>query len=608
MGSAFYPLVSIIIPVYNGSNYLREAIHSALEQTYPNIEVLVINDGSNDNGATRDIAMSFSSRIRYFEKENGGVVSALNFGIDQMHGEYFAWLSHDDIYLPKKIEKQVRAIQEHHGSKPGFCICNCFVIDENGSEIGRSQIQKDQELDRSACFLFLGGRGFSGIMVLISKTLIDVYGQFKPSLATHEYDMWLRLMPAADVVVEPECLTKMRIHSGQVSNQRKQEVAEEIDRFIANGIQDIPLEDFLNYVLSCFYSDGIKHITDLLNSFILYQNLSDSAALVLSQFRRIYTETKVGNEDFFTHMLGISDYHAVQSYCIQRDNAEKPLVAIYCEHVCKETMDEATIAIALLAMQYDIALFYRKAEASQITTLKEIGVTPIALAASDENTPLNLLTLCSFLKIKLFWYYNVPNDMRHAVVFRLLKVLKIRTIASVSDVDVFMVDRQNQYSRVHDERAKQLLEALLITNSKAVQMLSSNKFWKFVAIPSNGLGAVACWKSIFDVLLGTEDYSDVEKEIGERILTGFTGSESELADYIKEYIQRYVAAVDQRAAATVEAYERRTFWRLTKPIRLLVWLIRKSGKAIQHVFRQKESIQTIIARTRVAIKNRSVSE
>ena len=79
--TAFQPKVSIIIPVYNGAKYMREAIDSALAQTYPHVEVIVVNDGSTDNGATAEIARSYGDRIRFFEKENGGVSSALNVGI-----------------------------------------------------------------------------------------------------------------------------------------------------------------------------------------------------------------------------------------------------------------------------------------------------------------------------------------------------------------------------------------------------------------------------------------------------------------------------------------------------------------------------------------------
>lgn len=103
-------LVSIVIPVYNGSNYMKDAIDSALNQTYKNIEVIVVNDGSNDNGETEKIALSYGDKIRYIYKENGGVATAVNIGIKNMRGEYFAWLSHDDIYYPNKIQLQIDAL------------------------------------------------------------------------------------------------------------------------------------------------------------------------------------------------------------------------------------------------------------------------------------------------------------------------------------------------------------------------------------------------------------------------------------------------------------------------------------------------------------------
>ena len=101
------PLVSIIIPVYNGANYLGQAIDSALNQTYKNIEIIVVDDGSNDNGSTKAIANAYGERIHYYYKENGGTGAAINYGISLMHGEYVSWLSHDDLYKPDKIEKQV---------------------------------------------------------------------------------------------------------------------------------------------------------------------------------------------------------------------------------------------------------------------------------------------------------------------------------------------------------------------------------------------------------------------------------------------------------------------------------------------------------------------
>ena len=91
------PKVSIVIPVYNGSNFLAEAIDSALSQTYHNTEIIVVNDGSTDEGATENIALSYGNKINYYLKKNGGVASALNFGIEKMSGEYFSWLLAETI-------------------------------------------------------------------------------------------------------------------------------------------------------------------------------------------------------------------------------------------------------------------------------------------------------------------------------------------------------------------------------------------------------------------------------------------------------------------------------------------------------------------------------
>ena len=83
----YEPLISIVIPVYNGSNFMADAIDSALSQTYKNIEIIVVNDGSTDGGKTEEIALSYGDKIRYYSKENGGVSSAVNLAIQNMKGE-----------------------------------------------------------------------------------------------------------------------------------------------------------------------------------------------------------------------------------------------------------------------------------------------------------------------------------------------------------------------------------------------------------------------------------------------------------------------------------------------------------------------------------------
>lgn len=105
-------LVSIIIPVYNGSNYLKEAIESALNQSYKNIEIIVVNDGSTDGGETERIAKEYGDRIKYFHKSNGGVSTALNYGVQKASGEIISWLSHDDLFSTDKTKNQMSVLKE----------------------------------------------------------------------------------------------------------------------------------------------------------------------------------------------------------------------------------------------------------------------------------------------------------------------------------------------------------------------------------------------------------------------------------------------------------------------------------------------------------------
>ena len=138
------PLVSIIIPVYNGTNYLREAIDSALGQTYSNCEIIVVNDGSNDNGETEKMALAFGDKIRYFSKGNGGVSTALNLGINNMRGDYFSWLSHDDLYTTEKIEKNVAAIKD---SPMRIVYSDYDSIDAKGRNIGTVDLSRNLRIN-----------------------------------------------------------------------------------------------------------------------------------------------------------------------------------------------------------------------------------------------------------------------------------------------------------------------------------------------------------------------------------------------------------------------------------------------------------------------------
>jgi len=210
----YLPKVSIIIPVYNGSNFLKEAIDSALAQTYNNLEIIVVNDGSNDDGATEEIAKSYGNRIRYFKKENGGVATALNLGIEKMTGEYFSWLSHDDLYYQDKIEKQIDFLNKL-GNKKVVLYSNYELIDENNGLI--SQVIFDHKTLKSKASVYALLRGnINGITLLIPKSAFKQYGVFDINLrTTQDYDMWYRIIQTYEFIHIDDILAKTRIHSNQ---------------------------------------------------------------------------------------------------------------------------------------------------------------------------------------------------------------------------------------------------------------------------------------------------------------------------------------------------------------------------------------------------------
>lgn len=212
------PLVSVVIPVYNGKNYLRDAIDSVLFQTYENIEIIVVNDGSTDGDATEKITLSYGKKIRYFSKQNGGVATALNYGIDRMQGEYFSWLSHDDMYYPNKIEMQVEALNKR-GDKTAIVFSGYDVIDENTrvkTYVNIGNIYKRADLENSVFPLLYGL--IHGCTLLIHKSHFERVGGFNESLkTTQDYDLWFRMFRGQNTIYIQEPLIIGRLHEAQGS-------------------------------------------------------------------------------------------------------------------------------------------------------------------------------------------------------------------------------------------------------------------------------------------------------------------------------------------------------------------------------------------------------
>lgn len=219
----FNPKVSIVIPVYNGSNYLNEAISCAINQTYKNIEIIVVNDGSTDEGKSKKIAEKYKKKIKYYEKENGGVSSALNYGIKKMKGDYFAWLSHDDLIEKNHIEKLVEylSIEGHEKHIPYAAF---KIVDENGElKLEETRQAKLNCFDYKMSVLkndytLLKGE-INGGSVLIPKEAFKKHGYFaEDQRITQERDMWSRLITEYKFICIPYDTAIIRSHSSQVTN------------------------------------------------------------------------------------------------------------------------------------------------------------------------------------------------------------------------------------------------------------------------------------------------------------------------------------------------------------------------------------------------------
>lgn len=257
--------VSIIIPVYKGANYLKEAIESALAQTYENIEILVVNDGSNDNGATEKIARSFGDKIRYFKKENGGVASALNMGIKHMEGEYFSWLSHDDVYYPDKIKKEIEAI-EATGDKTTLVQCEYDFYDMATGTKTPSEYHKYYSLEQ------LSNSVFSVLQIqihacgaLIHKSHFKRVGMFDESIrSVQDIEMWFRLYRNQKVLFIPESLYFVREHS-EAGNRTITNYFAETCKLYRELIRQMSDEELEKVYGSAFR--GIVRIAGFLQSF-----------------------------------------------------------------------------------------------------------------------------------------------------------------------------------------------------------------------------------------------------------------------------------------------------------------------------------------------------
>ncbi len=237
----FQPLVSIVIPVYNGENFLAQAINSALAQTYKNVEIVIVNDGSTDGGATERIALAYGDRVRYFSKPNGGCASALNHAIQHARGQYISWLSHDDLITPTKIEKQVAFLAQQGNPVKTVVYGDYSVFYSDAPRHSDVPAVKFPEVRPEYFRYFLTTHNIlHGCTLLIPRCAILQHGMFDENLKTVlDFDLWFKLAKAERFVFLPGVVVHARAHQDQDTNRKRDVHMKEANELLARFAEEL---------------------------------------------------------------------------------------------------------------------------------------------------------------------------------------------------------------------------------------------------------------------------------------------------------------------------------------------------------------------------------
>lgn len=209
-------LISIVLPVYNGEKYLRESIDSVISQTYPNWELLILDDCSTDQSP--QIAKAYAEaddRIRYFRNEkNLRLPGNLNRGFSLAKGDYLTWTSDDNRFLPEALEKMLAALKAS-GAK--FAFASCRVIDEKGKQVEWITVDQNSAGD-------IVGSNSVGACFLYSREVYETIGDYDPDLElVEDYDYWQRVLARFKATPIEEELYEYRWHGGALTSTMNQQ-------------------------------------------------------------------------------------------------------------------------------------------------------------------------------------------------------------------------------------------------------------------------------------------------------------------------------------------------------------------------------------------------
>ncbi len=208
------PSISVIMPVWNGEKYLREAVDSILNQSFKDLELLAIDDGSTDG--TAEILRSYADpRLRVHRLEHGGIVMALNHGLACARSEWVARQDADDISLPHRLEAEWQAVQRNR--RAVLCHSDVDLIGEGSADARRAHLPRSRSL---AALRLCYQCPITHSSVLFHKpTALAVGGYLPEERHAEDFSLWGRMLERGEFIGLPERLIKFRLHPMSVSQK-----------------------------------------------------------------------------------------------------------------------------------------------------------------------------------------------------------------------------------------------------------------------------------------------------------------------------------------------------------------------------------------------------
>jgi len=212
------PKVSVVMSVYNGERYLREAVNSILDQTFTDFEFIIVNDGSIDNTCAILESYNDSRIVLIHNQENIGLTRSLNKGLTLAQGEYVARMDADDVAIPHRFEKQVAFLEKH--PEIGILGSSCWTIDTNGQGQGVYQMPTN---DLQIRWTSLLANPFVHPTVMIRRDLLIQNGlKYDEAFqTTQDYELWMRVLKYTRGANLSEPLIRYRVRYGITSKHRQ---------------------------------------------------------------------------------------------------------------------------------------------------------------------------------------------------------------------------------------------------------------------------------------------------------------------------------------------------------------------------------------------------